>query len=277
MKITFFVSLVRFTAIFVMTLASCVYSASAQTVTYEIHSGNIVNMYSDWCHPDDRGTCGGVPAITWTSVNSGTVQSAYIEFYISYHEDLSPLLTSLNGNSNNNFEPTNTYCSHSTYLLNIQTTGYNAGGVNTFQFDNLFDCLIFDKNTTWSNAYARVVVTYDNGSTTPVWSGTGNWTDNPNWSSTPGAADSVVVQSGTLTVNTNATVNDLTIESGTTVIVEAGQTLIVTGNLLNNGGAFSVQPGGSLVLQNEMKRNGATKIRTFGALKVMSGSITLGN
>lgn len=49
------------------------------------------------------------------------------------------------------------------------------------------------------------------------------------------ATNDVIVNGGTLRISTNQTLNDLTIASGGTVLVDAGAALTVTGTLTNNG------------------------------------------
>jgi hypothetical protein len=112
----------------------------------------------------------------------------------------------------------------------------------------------------------------------PTWNGTSTWSSNPNWvNGVPDPTDSVIVQSGTVTVDANAIVEDLTLENGTSLIVAPGNTLTVTGDFINNGGTFTVQNGGTLSIEGNLKKAGATRLRTFGKVKVMSGSLQIRN
>ena len=261
--------------VFIMSVLFACFSSTGQTVTYDLPAGNLINWIDFFCEPDDRFNCGDNVSLTWTSTGAGTVSSAYIEFNESFYDGMSST-TALNGIADNPYGTSNNWnCFPAVYTLNLDASGYNVGGANTFTIQIDGGCLVLAKNAGWSDAYARVVVTYQSG--TPTWTGTGNWTDNPNWSNSPGSTDSVVIQSGSLTVNTTTDIGDLTIENGAAVVVASGSTLTVSGNYINNGGAFTVQPGGAIVLQGELRKNGSRKMRTFGSIKVLSGSITLGN
>ncbi len=259
-------------------------SSFAQTVVYDINASELSgwDVSGPGCVTgDDRYTCSQPVSLSWTSTGTGTVDSVMIEFYETYGFN-GAAGTTLNGVANNNYVTSNIgMCDPIVYTYTLDTAGYVVGGLNTFTIAGGVMCLVLDKNAAWSNAYARVTVSYSGGgcgSCPPTWTGTANWTSNPNWTNgTPVAADSVVVQSGTLTVDTDVTITDLTLENGATLVVEPGNTLTVTGDYLNNGGTFTVQTGGELAFQGLMKKNGATRARTFGTVKVKSGAIRLGN
>ncbi|MDZ4847312.1 MAG: hypothetical protein SH857_17400 [Chitinophagales bacterium] len=260
----------------------CAYASSfAQAVVYDLFAADLTDwdMSGPGCVTwDDRYTCGQPVSLSWTSTGTYTVTSATIEFYETYGFN-GAVGTTLNGVANNNYVTSNSsMCDPIVYTYTLDTAGYVVGGLNTFTIAGGVMCLVIDQNAAWSNAYARVTITYGSAGGPPTWTGDANWTDNPNWTNgSPIAADSVVVQSGTLTVDTDVTVTDLTLENGATLIVEPGNTLTITGDYLNNGGTFTVQTGGELAFRGLMKKNGATKARNYGILKVKSGAVRLGN
>lgn len=98
-----------------------------------------------------------------------------------------------------------------------------------------------------------------------IWSSTTTWST----SSVPVAAENVVIgcpTPHTVVVNTNGVANDLTVESGSILNFNAGQTLTVQGNVINRGTINT--NGGTLIIQgNIINEAGAT-------INVGTGSIT---
>lgn len=258
-------------------LCACA-SSFAQNIVYDISDTNLIAFTQDLCNVGDRYACGSTPSITWMSTGTGSVVSASVKFYQTYIDGAGGD-TYLNSALNNPYNsPLNYDCILITpFTFTLDSAGYNVGGANTLQIDMGGACWILYDSI--PGVFAQVTVTYDSiSSGTPTWNGTANWTDNPNWTNgTPDASDSVVVQSGTLTVDTDVTVTDLTLENGATLVVEPGNTLTVTGEYINNGGTFTVQTGGEIAFQGVMKKNGAIRARNFGALKVKSGEVRLAN
>jgi len=79
-----------------------------------------------------------------------------------------------------------------------------------------------------------------------IWSGNGTWNTPANWSTgtVPASASNVLVGSGSLTIDQDATVANLTINPGSDLTLATGNTLTVTGNfsiksnLTNGTGTF---------------------------------------
>ena len=67
----------------------------------------------------------------------------------------------------------------------------------------------------------------------PTWTGTGVWNTPANWGggSVPSTTADIIIMSGTLTIDANVTVHNLTIQPGAKVTLNSGNTLTVTGNL----------------------------------------------
>ncbi len=106
---------------------------------------------------------------------------------------------------------------------------------------------------------------------------TGNWEDGSTWDSgtEPTLSDNVVIPSGvTVTINSSASCNNITIQSGGSLIVSGSNTLTVYGNWTNNG---SFTPGSGTVAfsGSSTSISGAT---TFYDLQVNSGTnLSLGS
>jgi hypothetical protein len=75
---------------------------------------------------------------------------------------------------------------------------------------------------------------------------TGNWEDVSTWNSNmPDTGTDVQIATGTVTVSSHVVVDDLTISSGASLVINAGYSLKVGGTLTNNAGA------GGLVLKSD--------------------------
>lgn len=70
-----------------------------------------------------------------------------------------------------------------------------------------------------------------------TWDGTNSWSNTANWSPAilPNSTSAIVVNSGVLTQDQNATLKSLTVNSGATLNVNANKELTVTTDLTNNG------------------------------------------
>jgi hypothetical protein len=91
-------------------------------------------------------------------------------------------------------------------------------------------------NTTFAESSGSYVVTI-NPTGTWIGASTGNWNDAANWcGGIPAPSASVIVPSGvTVSVDAATTISNLTINSGGTLVIATGKTLIVNGVLTNNG------------------------------------------
>ena len=90
------------------------------------------------------------------------------------------------------------------------------------------------------------------------WNGTDTWDKTENWTPSiiPATNADVTVESGELTVNQNATVSNLTINSGANISINTGDTLKVIGDLTIKSDATLVDNGKVTVL-------GSTKVEQY--------------
>ena len=99
---------------------------------------------------------------------------------------------------------------------------------------------------------------------------TGNWNDPATWSSTvtPSPADNVIIPGPyTVTVNSAASCDNITIDAGATLKFSGTNTLQVNGNLLNNGTISSVGATGKILLYGNWTNNGTYNGDTNGIVE----------
>ena len=91
-----------------------------------------------------------------------------------------------------------------------------------------------------------------------IWNGNGNWTTASNWTlGTPTNGQNVRINSGTVSVNTNATVAKMEVAAGATVNIGSSNTtgqsysITVTDSLTNNGGLNVLNPVSAVSSVNE--------------------------
>jgi hypothetical protein len=91
-----------------------------------------------------------------------------------------------------------------------------------------------------------------------IWSGNGNWTSTGNWTlGVPTSVQNVRISSGTVNVNTNATVNKMQVLTGATINIGSSNhsgtsnSLIVNDSLVNNGAINVLNPRSSISSTNE--------------------------
>jgi hypothetical protein len=104
------------------------------------------------------------------------------------------------------------------------------------------------------------------GDTTDTWSlgESGLWSVAGNWSAgVPGASNNVDITDGTSTVtlNVNASINDLTVGSGNTLVVDDGNTFTIAGPTISNKGSIQLNGGvgalGILALSDNVTLSGS--------------------
>lgn len=97
--------------------------------------------------------------------------------------------------------------------------------------------------------------------TTTTFTGIGNWSDNGNWDNgVPIASSTAIIGSGSLTIDGNYECNNLTINSGASLTISAGNSLIVSGTLLNSAGV------NGLVIESDTTGSGQLLNNTPGVL-----------
>jgi len=114
--------------------------------------------------------------------------------------------------------------------VKIDTT-FVTGASPTTSF---FSINSIDGASTCKNAYVDNYELYK----LPTWNGTGNWSTSTNWGGTvPSTGADICVLSGTLTIDQNISLANVTVYPGAKLILNSGSTLTVTGNFKLNSNA----------------------------------------
>lgn len=108
----------------------------------------------------------------------------------------------------------------------------------------------------------RDIGAYEYGGTLAAASGiiisttSGDWITGASWvgSVAPTATDSVTIaNTHNITINSNQTVVNLKVESGSTLTITGTSVLTIEGDLIDEGGAFSIASGAQLVVKGDVK------------------------
>jgi hypothetical protein len=149
---------------FSLDAASC--SATGyQTVVYDIPlsqiEGGVLQYNGINCNGgQDVYVCGDYMGISWTDAGSLAPSSVSVEYYQNFNGNGSALSTTFNSIADNDYNTIDGFCSNNTVNQSLNPANYIVGGVNTVMINSLFDCLLWEENASWSNAYARVTVIY---------------------------------------------------------------------------------------------------------------------
>ena len=177
------------------------------------------------------------------------------------------------------------------YSANWVEPGLNKLNIpdNTVLFEIVFNYLgsptdlIFDstRSILLDSAFGIIPnVHFVNGRITPAqgsgisrWNGTGAWNTVANWSNgIPGDSTDAIIESGEVTILSNAVAKSLQIYQGNTVILSQGNSLTVNGNFENNGifGLLSDATGsGSVIVKGAVSGQGVNNLGRY--LAFLSG------
>ena len=148
----------------------------------------------------------------------------------------------------------------------IEFVFFYEGGQTTLTFDEgatiVYDSLY---NPMVVSQFINGSVTQSSGSSTSVWNGNGTWSTNSNWSnSIPGDSTNAAIETGIVEVSNANVCNDLTINSGTKLIIHPGSSLSVNGTL-NNSGDLLIESDsliqGSLIVKNGIVQTGLAEMQ----------------
>ncbi len=119
--------------------------------------------------------------------------------------------------------------------------------------------LLSSGDTLWGNVATALLV---KTSSVQIWAGTGTWGETAYWSTgtLPGSADSVIVESGILTLGQDATIGSLTVEAGASLEVTVGYTLTVSGDLTIEGDASGT---GCIVNKGTLAVGGTSYVQQY--------------
>ncbi len=135
------------------------------------------------------------------------------------------------------------------------------GGIAHLDLDSS-RCYLVDAN--YSNILVdRVVdgvITPSQGSEQSVWNGEGEWTTAANWSNgVPGSGTLAVIQSGNVSIASNGSCKNLSVNPTTSVVVLPGYALTVEENIVNDG-SFTIESDlsntGSVIVNGSFTGNG---------------------
>ena len=112
--------------------------------------------------------------------------------------------------------------------------------------------------TQYGVSYVDSVTVVMDSSCPIIWKGEGNWIlDSLNWSihRVPVASDSVLIDSGWVSIDTAIYIKDIVIDSNTEVRVDSTNGQLIITNILNKNGTISVSNNKGVVLQGETFKN----------------------
>lgn len=113
------------------------------------------------------------------------------------------------------------------------------------------------------NTTSNPTATGTTSASSTTWTGTGNWNTPANWSSgLPGTNTAITVASGTLTVDANQSVGNMTINAGAAMTINSGVTLTVNGDVTLKSDA-STTATGSLMLKGSISPSGTIKVERY--------------
>ena len=203
----------------------------------------------------DPGTDVHLP-VTVTGLNgqSGGIGVTGIELHISYTNTYIVYDTTLNfcsltpvtqwDFSGNGIEYATIWMEPSLNKLNIPDNTvlfdivfHYLGGLTELNFDTT-RCLLLDSaySIIQGVQYIKGQITPSQGSGESRWNGTGSWNTIANWSNgIPGDSTNAIIESGEVTILSNAVCRSLTINLGTTINLSSNFALTANGNYTNNG------------------------------------------
>lgn len=141
---------------------------------------------------------------------------------------------------------------------------YSGGETNmTFELSGtaVYDV---DGNPLTISGYIEGTVTQAAGSESSIWNGTGSWTDTQNWSQgIPGDSTNAIINTGQVTINSGGVCKNLTVNSGTKLIIDPGYSLTVNGDY-SNGSEVLIKSDtliqGSLIIRGSITQAGISNI-----------------
>lgn len=226
-----------------------------------VRSGGAVASTTIYCRAKSTAPSGG-PYYENISISSTSINGIPTTKYIACSRTGTQKALVITGLSaaNKVFNGTNTASLTGTaaYSGLVNSESFAVTGTPTATFDNstvgVGKSITVTGFTAPSSNYTLTQPTGLTATIFPVistWSGTNNWSNAANWTYLPLAATEVVVSSGELTINQNATVQSITIQPGAKVTLNSGKVLTITGNFslqsnaLNGTGTF-VDKGGTV-------------------------------
>jgi len=104
-----------------------------------------------------------------------------------------------------------------------------------------------------------------------IGSSSGDWNDNGNWCGGVPSSSAVITSNSQVTLSGTSvvTVTNLTLNSGSILIIPNGSKLTISGALVNNGGTLKIESGGSLVQEGSTANSGTG---TYIAQRTLTGS-----
>jgi hypothetical protein len=160
------------------------------------------------------------------------------------------------------FEPTNVE-DNSTILIFIF---YYGGGQTDLAFDESVTEIYANTNGDLVPIASFIggTVTQAQGSESSIWNGTGFWATPGNWSNgIPGDSTNAVISTGETEISSGAVCRNLTLNSGSKLVIQPGKSLSVNGNLTNDG-EIAINTDslvqGSLIIHGIINQSGTSKM-----------------
>ena len=225
--------------------------------------------------------------VTVSGLNAATggIGVTGIELHISYDSIVLEYDTTLNFNvltpvsqwffwgngieyATNWLEPTGNKLNIPDNTVLFDVVFHYVGGSTQLKFDTV-TCLILDSvyNNIPGVEYINGVVTQGIGANESRWNGVGVWNTPANWSNgIPGDSTTAIIETGSVTLNNNASCKSLTIMASTSLNISPNYSLTINGNMSNTGSFIleSDQTGtGSLIVRGSSSGTGTNTFQQY--------------
>jgi len=142
------------------------------------------------------------------------------------------------------------------------------GGLTELSFDTT-RCILLDSayNIIQGVDYVNGQITPSQGSGESRWNGTGSWNTIANWSNgIPGDSTNAIIETGEVTILSNAVCRSLIISQGTTINLSSNFALTANGNYTNNGTLrikSDATGTGSLIVRGSVTGSGLNDLERY--------------
>jgi hypothetical protein len=141
---------------------------------------------------------------------------------------------------------------------------YNGGQTN-LDFDVAYSEIIDGSfNPIEISEMINGTITQSQGSDNSVWNGTGQWSDAGSWSNgIPGDSTNAIINSGSTEIVNAAVCKNLTINTESALVIQAGKSLTVNGDYINDGSIVIESDSlvqGSLIIRGTATQNGTSEM-----------------
>lgn len=154
----------------------------------------------------------------------------------------------------------------------VEFVFFYSGGQTDLTLDEatsgIFD---FNGNAIPIAQFINGTITQAQGSESSVWNGTGPWATPANWTQgIPGDITNAIINSGTVELTSGAVCNNLSINVGSKILIQPGNSLTVSGDFTNSGEILIYSDSliqGSLIVLGSITQTGSSEME----MKIYNG------